>query len=78
MRPPVGAFTATATARVREDVIRLLRLQGPATVSTGFDRPNLYLEVVQPRSREAALKAILRTKRESSGIVYCATRKAVE
>ena len=78
VRPPVGAFTATATARVREDVIRLLRLQGPATVSTGFDRPNLYLEVVQPRSREAALKAILRTKRESSGIVYCATRKAVE
>ena len=78
VRPPVGAFTATATARVREDVIRLLRLQNPATVSTGFDRPNLYLEVAHPRSREAALKAILRTKRESSGIVYCATRKAVE
>ena len=77
-RPPVGAFTATATARVREDIIRLLRLQSPATVSTGFDRPNLYLEVAHPRSREAALKAILRTKRESSGIVYCATRKAVE
>ena len=60
VRPPVGAFTATATARVREDIIRLLRLQSPATVSTGFDRPNLYLEVAHPRSREAALKAILR------------------
>ena len=78
VRPPVGAFTATATARVREDIIRLLRLQAPATSSTGFDRPNLYFEVVRPKSKYPALSAILRTKREQTGIVYCATRKAVE
>lgn len=77
-RPPVGAFTATATAHVRDDMIRLLRLRTPAMTATGFDRPNLYFEVVRPKSKYPALSAILRTKREQSGIVYCATRKAVE
>ncbi|MBE5803890.1 MAG: RecQ family ATP-dependent DNA helicase [Clostridiales bacterium] len=78
VRPAVGAFTATATARVRDDIIRLLRLRDPAMTSTGFDRPNLYFEVVRPKSKYPALSAILRTKKEQSGIVYCATRKAVE
>ena len=78
VRPVVGAFTATATARVREDIIRLLRLRQPVIASTGFDRPNLYFEVVHPKSKYAALSAILKTKRNQSGIVYCATRKAVE
>lgn len=78
VRPVVGAFTATATARVRDDIIRLLRLRAPAMTSTGFDRPNLYFEVVHPKAKYPALSAILRTKREQSGIVYCATRKAVE
>lgn len=78
VRPVVGAFTATATARVRDDIIRLLRLQNPALTSTGFDRPNLYFEVVHPKSKYTALSAILKNKRNSSGIVYCATRKAVE
>lgn len=77
-RPAVGAFTATATARVRDDIIRLLRLRSPAMAATGFDRPNLYFEVVRPQSKYPALSAILRTKREQCGIVYCATRKAVE
>ena len=77
-RPAVGAFTATATARVRDDIIRLLRLRSPAMTSTGFDRPNLYFEVVRPKSKYPALSAILRTKKEQSGIIYCATRKAVE
>ena len=77
-RPPVGAFTATATARVREDIVRLLRLERPVEVSTGFDRPNLYFEVLHPKSRDAALVEILRSRRHQSGIVYCATRKAVE
>lgn len=77
-RPPVGAFTATATQRVREDILRLLRLRNPAVAATGFDRPNLFFEVVRPRSKYAALKAILETRRGQSGIVYCATRKTVE
>lgn len=77
-RPVLGAFTATATERVRQDIIRLLRLQNPETVTTGFDRPNLYFEVIRPKNRDAALMDILRRKRGESGIVYCATRKAVE
>ncbi len=77
-RPVMGAFTATATERVRQDIIRLLRLQNPETVTTGFDRPNLYFEVIRPKNRDAALMDILHRKRGESGIVYCATRKAVE
>ena len=77
-RPAVGAFTATATRRVRDDIVRLLRLRSPVTATTGFDRPNLFFEVAQPRSKYEALKAILATRRGESGIVYCATRKTVE
>ena len=45
-RPVVGAFTATATGEVREDIVRLLGLADPVTVVTGFDRPNLYLSLI--------------------------------
>lgn len=81
VRPVMGAFTATATERVREDIIRHLRLDNPVTVTTGFDRPNLYFEVVRCASgkkRDQALTDVLRGKQGQSGIVYCATRKAVE
>ena len=78
VRPVVGAFTATATERVRDDIIRMLDLRNPYATTTGFDRPNLYFEVVQPKSKYAALRAILREKTGQSGIVYCATRKNVE
>ncbi len=83
-RPTMGAFTATATQRVREDIIRHLRLVRPASVTTGFDRPNLYFEVVRcqtgkdAKKREQILLDVLRGKTSQSGIVYCATRKAVE
>ena len=80
-RPVIGAFTATATQRVREDIIRHLRLVNPAMVTTGFDRPNLYFEVVRctaGRSRDDALFDVLRGREGLSGIIYCATRKAVE
>ena len=80
-RPVIGAFTATATQRVREDIIRHLQLVNPETTTTGFDRPNLYFEVVRcmaGRSRDQALQDVLRGKAGLSGIVYCATRKAVE
>lgn len=77
-RPVVGAFTATATKQVRDDVQRILRLQNPVNVVTGFDRPNLYFEVLHPQRKDKALMKLLAERRGKSGIVYCATRKGVE
>ena len=77
-RPPVGAFTATATARVREDIVRLLRLHNPVAVTTGFDRPNLYFDVLEPEDRLGWIVDYVRAHQGASGIVYCLTRKAVE
>ena len=77
-RPPVSAFTATATQAVRRDIALLLGLQRPREVSTGFDRPNLYFEVRRPRDRDVELVRYLRERGEQSGIVYCGTRKGVE
>ena len=77
-RPVVGAFTATATAQVRQDIGRILKLRDPLAVTTGFDRPNLYFEVLAPKNKMTALRALLQPRREKSGIIYCATRVAVE
>ncbi len=77
-RPAVGAFTATATAQVKEDVRSLLRLEDPFQLTTGFDRPNLYFEVARPKSKDAWLADFLARRPDQSGIVYCATRKGVE
>lgn len=78
VRPPVGAFTATATGVVRRDIVKLLELDDPEKVVTGFDRPNLYFEVVRPQSRKSYLRDLLALRRDRSGIVYCSTRAAVE
>ena len=77
-RPRLCAFTATATKRVRGDIQRLLRLENPFALVTGFDRPNLRFFVERPRDRMAALARVLSAHEGQSGIVYCATRKAVE
>lgn len=77
-RPLVSAFTATATAAVRDDVIRALGLRDPFVLTTGFDRPNLYFSVEQPSSKPQALLRLLAVRTGKSGIVYCATRKTVE
>ena len=77
-RPLVSAFTATATDRVRQDIVSALELQDAKVLVTGFDRPNLYFEVRHPKSKPAALLQAIREQGDSSGIVYCATRKAVE
>jgi ATP-dependent DNA helicase RecQ len=77
-RPVTAAFTATATPKVREDIKRLLNLKNPLSINTGFDRPNLYFEVQKPRDKKLALLEYLDNHKESSGIIYCATRKAVE
>ncbi|MDO5152634.1 MAG: DNA helicase RecQ [Eubacteriales bacterium] len=77
-RPVVGAFTATATKQVQEDVERILQLQSPVRTVTGFDRPNLYFEVLQPESKDKELRRLLAARSGKSGIIYCATRKKVE
>ena len=77
-RPAVGAFTATATGQVREDVERLLALKDPVRMVTGFDRPNLFFDVLQPKSKDQELQRLLKAREGKSGIVYCSTRKAVE
>ena len=77
-RPPIGAFTATATPEVRDDIRRLLQLERPAMVTTGFDRENLYFEVQEPRSKQTALLELVHSRPGKCGIVYCSTRRAVE
>ena len=77
-RPPVAAFTATATGAVRQDVERLLELQKPLTLVTGFDRPNLDFEVLRPRNKGRTLQSLVEQRRGKSGIIYCATRSTVE
>lgn len=77
-RPVVAAFTATATAQVREDIVRILELRSPTLVTTGFDRKNLYFEVQKPRNKFEAVVRFLTANPNQSGIIYCATRKTVE
>ncbi len=74
----LGAFTATATAEVRNDVMKILQLKEPKIVTTGFDRENLSFFVKHAKDRKAALFAILREHYDESGIIYCITRKLVE
>ena len=79
-RPPVGAFTATATERVRRDIVGLLGLRNPAVTVTGFDRPNLYFDVVklETKYKAAWVARYVADHPDESGIVYCATRKETE
>ena len=77
-RPVVGAYTATATKQVQQDIRRLLKLDAPIVRITGFDRPNLYFEVQHPDSKDGALLRLLAARKRKSGIVYCSTRKNVE
>lgn len=77
-RPILSAFTATATPVVQQDILRILKLHDPLVLVTGFDRPNLRFEVRTPPSKKAELLTLLALRKGKSGIVYCATRKAVE
>jgi ATP-dependent DNA helicase RecQ len=77
-KPITAAFTATATGKVREDIQRNLNLKDPFTLTTGFDRENLYFEVQRPKDKFQALMACLESRRNKSGIIYCSTRKTVE
>lgn len=79
-RPPLVALTATATSRVRDDVVGLLGLRDPQVVITGFDRPNLTLASFEltPKRREAFVVDFCLAHPNDSGIVYALTRKAVD
>lgn len=77
-RPIVGAFTATATNDVKEDIKKILRLENPFEITTGFDRPNLFFGVIKSSSKNEKLIDLIRERGDRSGIVYCATRKNVE
>ena len=79
-RPTVAAFTATATERVRRDIVSILGLHTPSITVTGFDRPNLYFDVISmPRKDKASWAAsYIASHPDESGIVYCATRKETE
>ena len=81
-RPVLAAYTATATAEVRDDIMDILNLRDPFVLTTGFDRENLYYAVKRPRDKYRELLAYLKEKEQkmpgSSGIIYCLSRKNVE
>ncbi len=77
-RPVVAAFTATATGEVQADIVRLLELREPLRIVTGFDRPNLFFDVRRPKQKTPVLLRLIQERQDKSGIVYCATRSAVE
>lgn len=79
-RPTVAAFTATATERVRRDIVSILGLHTPSITVTGFDRPNLYFDVISMPCKDKAswVASYIASHPDESGIVYCATRKETE
>ena len=77
-RPVIGAFTATATKEVRDDIEALLSLRDPVRLVTGFDRKNLKFTVQQPKDKFAAVESFLAEHEADCGIIYCLTRKNVE
>lgn len=77
-RPVISAFTATATTEVREDILRVMQLQNPKILVTGFDRKNLFFSVERVRNKDRYIMDYLEKHRDESGIIYCATRKNVD
>mgnify|MGYP002096350324 CR=1 FL=1 len=79
-RPVIGAFTATATAHVREDIRTHLALQAPYEVTTSFDRPNLYFETRRalPSQKPKELLELVLKEGNHAGIVYCSTTRQVD
>src|SRR5919199_1677152 len=80
-RPQIAALTATATPYVRADIIEQLNLKEPRAFVSGFDRPNLSINVIhtqKEREKIAHIRALAASHRDGSGIIYTSTRKAVE
>ena len=80
-RPIVSAFTATATERVKNDIVASLGLNNPVTMVTGFDRHNLFFRVVTRRGgsqKDNSIINYVKKHEDESGIIYCATKKNVD
>lgn len=78
-RPVVSAYTATATKAIVEEIETLIGLKDPIVSVIGFDRPNLFYQVVKVKNRFRYLIEYLRNNYQNeTGIIYCATRKTVE
>jgi ATP-dependent DNA helicase RecQ len=77
-RPVVAAFTATATARVQQDILKQLALKDPGVFVTGFDRKNLYYSVIKGADRTRFIKQYIKGHPDQAGIIYAATRKEVD
>lgn len=80
-RPIVSAFTATATERVKNDIVASLGLNNPVTMVTGFDRHNLFFRVVTRkggRQKDNSIINYVKKHEDESGIIYCATKKNVD
>lgn len=77
-KPIVTAFTATATPAVEEDMKKSLGLSHAEIFRTGLDRPNLSFRVIRDADKEALLLRYVKAHKKESGIIYCATRKAVD
>src|SRR5881396_2298206 len=75
---PVMALTATATERVRADIVKQLKLREPRCYVASFDRPNLTYRVIPKSAPYEQLLALIRSRPTDSGIVYCASRKSTE
>jgi ATP-dependent DNA helicase RecQ len=75
---PVLALTATATARVRVDIVELLKLRSPKTYVASFNRPNLFYRVIGKSNAKDQLIEFVKARPGQSGIVYCASRSATE
>lgn len=77
-RPIVGAFTATATEKVKYDIMNLLDLNESSVYVTGFDRKNLTFTVLKGENREGFILDYLAKHKELTGIIYTSTRKTAE
>ncbi len=77
-RPILSAFTATATEIVKNDIIDLLNLNNPFTLTTGFNRANLSFSIETPKNKMEYILRFLKNNARNSGIIYCSTRKQVD
>ena len=77
-RPIVTAFTATASEEVQEDIIKLLRLNNPQVYITGFNRENLFINVIKGGDKKTYLLDYIKNNSHVSGIIYASTRKEVD
>lgn len=77
-RPVIAAFTATASASIRNGILDLLRMKSPLVISCGFDRPNLFYDIRRSKDKKKDLFELLRCRRGEAGIIYCLTRRTTD